>query len=458
MNETGVLGQFIRAFGTIVSMMQFNMYHHYTVDEHLIRCIGILQDIERGDNDEVALASELMRKILPEHRPVIYITTLLHDVAKGRPEDHSIAGAKVARRLCPRLGFNAADTELVAWLIEQHLTMSKVAQSRDLSDRKTIENFAAVVQSVERMKLLTILTTADIRGVGPGVWNGWKAQLLRTLYYETEPVLTGGFSEVNRAQRMAAAEAEFRAAFTEWPGYELDAYIVRHYPAYWLKVDLEHKIRHARFLRASERSGKKLNINVGFDEGRGVTELTILTADHPWLLSIIAGACASAGANIVDAQIYTTIDGQALDTIAISREYERDEDEGRRAGRIAEIIEQVLEGRLRLPDVIPSRAGGKRLRPFVVEPKVTINNQWSDRHTMIEVSGLDRPGLLFQLTTAISKLNLNIASAHVATFGEHARDVFYVTDLLGARITAPTRQTAIKRALVHLLANGGTAK
>ena len=205
MNETGVLGQFIRAFGKIVSMMQFNMYHHYTVDEHLIRCIGILQDIERGGNDEVALASELMRTINPEHRPVIYITTLLHDVAKCRLEEHSFAGAKVARRLCPRLGFNAADTELIAWLIEQHLTMSKVAQSRDLSDRKTIENFAAVVQSVERMKLLTILTTADIRGVGPGVWNGWKAQLLRTLYYETEPVLTGGFSEVNRAQRMAAA-------------------------------------------------------------------------------------------------------------------------------------------------------------------------------------------------------------------------------------------------------------
>ena len=217
MNETGVLGHFIRAFGKIVSMMQFNMYHHYTVDEHLMRCVGFLQDIERGGNDEFTVASDLMRKIRPEHRAVIYITTLLHDIAKGRPEDHSIAGAKVARRLCPRLGFNAADTELVAWLIEEHLTMSTVAQSRDLSDRKTIENFAAVVQSVEQMKLLTILTTADIRGVGPGVWNGWKAQLLRTLYYETEPVLTGGFSEVNRAQRIAVAQSEFRAAFTEWP-------------------------------------------------------------------------------------------------------------------------------------------------------------------------------------------------------------------------------------------------
>ncbi|WP_407115690.1 [protein-PII] uridylyltransferase [Bradyrhizobium sp. LMG 9283] len=452
MNETGVLGHFIRAFGKIVSMMQFNMYHHYTVDEHLIRCIGFLQDIERGGIEEFALASDLMRKTRPEHRPVIYIATLLHDVAKGRPEDHSIAGAKVARRLCPRLGFSQADTELVAWLIEEHLTMSTVAQSRDLSDRKTIENFAAVVQSVEQMKLLTILTTADIRGVGPGVWNGWKAQLLRSLYYETEPVLTGGFSEVDRGKRLAAAYAEFRMAFAEWPADELDAYIGRHYPAYWLKVELPRKIRHARFVRSSEQAGHKLAINVGFDEVRGVTELTIFAADHPWLLSIIAGACASAGANIVDAQIYTTTDGRALDTISISREYDRDEDEGRRATRIGEMIEDVLEGKLRLPEAVARRTVRSKAKPFVIEPEVTINNQWSDRYTVIEVSGLDRPGLLYELTTAISKLNLNIASAHVATFGERARDVFYVTDLLGAQINAPTRQAAIKSALTHVMA------
>lgn len=452
MNETGVLGHFIRAFGKIVSMMQFNMYHHYTVDEHLIRCIGFLQDIERGGIEEFTLASDLMRKTRPEHRAVIYIATLLHDVAKGRPEDHSIAGAKVARRLCPRLGFSAADTELVAWLIEEHLTMSTVAQSRDLSDRKTIENFAAVVQSVEQMKLLTILTTADIRGVGPGVWNGWKAQLLRSLYYETEPVLTGGFSEVDRGKRLAAAHAEFRMAFAEWPKDELDASIARHYPAYWLKVELPRKIRHARFVRSSEQAGHKLAINVGFDEVRGVTELTIFAADHPWLLSIIAGACASAGANIVDAQIYTTTDGRALDTISISREYDRDEDEGRRATRIGEMIEDVLEGKLRLPEVVARRTVRSKARPFVLEPEVTINNQWSDRYTVIEVSGLDRPGLLYELTTAISKLNLNIASAHVATFGERARDVFYVTDLLGAQLNAPTRQSAIKSALTHVMA------
>jgi [protein-PII] uridylyltransferase len=395
MNETGVLGRFIPAFGKIVSMMQFNMYHHYTVDEHLLRCVGILQDIERGGNEEFAFASELMRKIQPEHRAVIYITTLLHDIAKGRPEDHSIAGARVARRLCPRLGFSAADTELVAWLIQEHLTMSMVAQSRDLSDRRTIENFASVMQSLEQLKLLTILTTADIRGVGPGVWNGWKAQLLRTLYYETEPVLTGGFSEVNRAQRIDVAQAEFRNAFTEWPEAEVSAYIARHYPAYWLKVDLAHKISDARFLRKSESEGHKLAVNVGFDEARGVTELTVLAPDHPWLLSIIAGACASANANIVDAQIYTTTDGLALDTISISREYEREEDENRRAARIGDTIREALEGKLRLPEVVAQQTAGRtRAKPFTIEPEVTINNQWSERYTVIEVSALDRPGLL----------------------------------------------------------------
>ncbi len=460
MNEAGVLGKFVRAFGRIVAMMQFNMYHHYTVDEHLIRCIGVLNEIERGENRDVALASELIRTIQPEHRTVLYVALFLHDIAKGRIEDHSIAGARIARRFCPRLGLGAAETELVAWLVEVHLVMSTVAQSRDLSDRKTIENFAAVVQSLERMKLLTILTTADIRAVGPGVWNGWKAQLIRTLYYETEPVLTGGFSEVNRAERVALAKAEFRAQMADWPEATLDAYLARHYPAYWLKVDLAHKVAHARFVRTTQEAGKRLATSVGFDVERGVTELTVFAPDHPWLLSIIAGACALAGANIVDAQIYTTTDGLALDTIAVSREFEHDEDEARRAGRICDTIEKAVRGQIRLPEVVPKRAPPKgRLKAFAIEPEVTINNQWSRRYTVVEVTGLDRPGLLYELTSTLSKLNLNIASAHVATFGERVVDVFYVTDLLGAKIATPTRQAAIKRPLLALFTtSGGEAK
>jgi len=460
MNEAGVLGKFVRAFGRIVAMMQFNMYHHYTVDEHLIRCIGVLNEIERGDNRDVALASELIRTIQPQHRTVLYVALFLHDIAKGRIEDHSIAGARIARRFCPRLGLGPAETELVAWLVEVHLVMSTVAQSRDLSDRKTIENFAAVVQSLERMKLLTILTTADIRAVGPGVWNSWKAQLIRTLYYETEPVLTGGFSEVNRAERVALAKAEFRAEMGDWPEATLDAYLARHYPAYWLKVDLAHKLAHARFVRATQEADKRLATSVGFDVERGVTELTVFAPDHPWLLSIIAGACALAGANIVDAQIYTTTDGLALDTIAVSREFEHDEDEARRAARICDTIEKAVRGQIRLPEVVPKRAPPKgRLKAFAIEPEVTINNQWSRRYTVVEVTGLDRPGLLYELTSTLSKLNLNIASAHVATFGERVVDVFYVTDLLGAKIATPTRQAAIKRPLLALFtASSGETK
>jgi len=310
-----------------------------------------------------------------------------------------------------------------------------------------------VVQSVERLKLLTILTTADIKAVGPGVWNGWKAQLIRALYYESEPVLTGGFSEVNRAQRVAGAQAELRGALQDWSRTELDSYIALHYPAYWLKVDLPQKIAHARFVRSATQAEKPVAIGVSFPAARGVTELTVLAPDHPWLLSIIAGACAVAGANIVDAQIFTTTDGRALDTISVSRAFDEDADEARRAARITESIERALRGDLRLPEVVAKRAAAKPgPKAFAVEPEVTINNQWSSRHTMVEVIGLDRPGLLFELTATLSKLNLNIASAHVATFGERVVDVFYVTDLFGAKITSATRQAAIKRALIGLLA------
>ncbi len=452
MNEAGVLGQFVPAFGRIVAMMQFNMYHHYTVDEHLLRCIGVLSDIEAGRTEDTKFATELMRTIQPQHRSLLYVALFLHDIAKGRIEDHSIAGARIARAFGPRLGFSAADTETMAWLIEVHLVMSSVAQSRDLSDRVTIENFAKVVQSVERMKLLTILTTADIKAVGPGVWNGWKAQLLRTLYYETEPVLTGGFSEVDRARRVALAQAEFRAELKDWAPAEIDAYVALHYPAYWLKVDVAQKLAHARFMRTVAQDKKSLATTVAFPAARGVTELTVLAPDHPWLLSIIAGACATAGSNIVDAQIFTTTDGRALDTIALTREFEREDDEARRASRIANTIEQALRGDVKLPEVVARRAAKGRLKAFAIEPTVMINNQWSNRYTMVEVSGLDRPGLLFELTTTLSKLSLNIGSAHVATFGERAVDVFYVTDLFGAKITSATRQAAIKRALIGLFA------
>ncbi|HSI41747.1 MAG TPA: [protein-PII] uridylyltransferase, partial [Xanthobacteraceae bacterium] len=448
MNEAGVLGRFVPEFGRVVAMMQFNMYHSYTVDEHLIRSVGALAEIERGDRPDYGLANELIGQI--KSRQMLYLAVFVHDIAKGRPEDHSVAGGKVARKLGPRFGLTPAETDTLVWLIEQHLTMSSVAQSRDLSDRKTIENFASVVQNLERMKLLLVLTTADIRAVGPGVWNNWKSQLLRTLYHETEPVITGGFSESNRTLRVARAQAQFAAALPEWSEEQRERYISRHYPTYWLRVDLEHKLAHARFITDAEAQGRRLATIVHLDAARGITELTVLAPDHPKLLAVIAGSCAAAGANIVDAQISTTTDGWALDTIALTRAFDQDADETRRAERISSAIEKSLSGEIRLPEVVARRVP-KRPRAFTVEPEVTLNNAWSNRHTVIEVSGLDRPGLLYGLTQNLSRLNLNIASAHVATFGERAVDVFYVTDLMGAKLIGAARHSAIRRALLQVL-------
>ena len=453
MNEAGVLGRFIPEFGRIVALMQFNLYHSYTVDEHLIRSIGILAEIEAGRSSfEHPVAQEILPTLID--RTVLFVALFLHDIAKGRIEDHSIAGMKVARKLCPRFGLDARQTDDVAWLIEQHLVMSDTAQRRDLSDRRTIETFAALVGTLDRLNMLTILTICDIRAVGPGVWNGWKAELLRTLYWETENLITGEDSTIARERRVAAARDELRRALPKWSDTDFAAYAARHQAPYWLKVDLPHKIRHAEILNMSEIELPGPIVDPLTDASRGITEITVIAPDHPRLLSTIAGACAAAGADIVDAEVFTTTDGLALDMIYVTRALGRDEDELRRAGRIAMAIEGSLSGEIRLAEAVAQRreSEGSRAEIFDVEPEVAVDNAISGRYTVIEVSGLDRRGLLFALTAILSQLSLNIGSAHIATFGERAADVFYVTDLTGAKITDGARKTQIKEALLQAFA------
>ena len=459
MNEAGLLGRLIPDFGKIVAMMQFNMYHHYTVDEHLIRCIGVLAEIEHGDSEKLHPLSHSLMPSLKSQREVLYAAVLFHDIAKGRPEDHSEAGGKVARRVAPHMGFNASETETIGWLVENHLVMSETAQMRDLNDRKTIEDFAARVQSIERLKLLLVLTVCDIRGVGPGVWNGWKGQLLRTLYYETELLLTGGFSEIARVTRAAAARERLEHALDGWDERDRKRMVKLHYDNYLLTVDLDDQLRHAEFIRNADAAKKSLATMVRTREFEAVTEITILTPDHPRLLSVIAGACAAAGGNIVDAQIFTTTDGRALDTILIGREFDRDEDERRRAERVGRLIEDVLSGKAWLPEMIEKRTKPKRgAKAFRIEPRAEIRNTLSNRFSVIEVEGLDRPGLLSEITGAISDLSLDIASAHITTYGEKVIDTFYVTDLTGQKIENPTRQAAVRERRLETLEQGGQSK
>jgi [protein-PII] uridylyltransferase len=456
MNETGVLGRLVPEFKRVVAMMQFNMYHHYTVDEHLIRSIGVLAEIDAERTGHLhPLANSIVHTI--QNRRALYVALFVHDIAKGRPEDHSIAGAKIARRLGPRFGLDPAETDTAAWLVEQHLLMSMVAQSRDISDPKTIESFAREVKTMERLKLLLVLTIADIKAVGPGVWTGWKGELLRALYYETETVLGGGQTDVARGVRVRRAQEQLREALPDFSDTAFTAYAERHYPTYWLKVDIGHQVKHARFVRDAEAAGRTVATSVETDQFRAVTELTVLSPDHPRLLAIVTGACAAAGGNIVDAQIFTTADGMALDTIFLSRAFERDEDELRRAERVARGIERALKGEVKIADLVNGKRPSKeRHKTFHVPPEVVIDNSLSNRHTVLEVTGLDRPGLLYDLTTAVGKLNLNIASAHIATFGEKAVDAFYVTDLTGTKVVHPGRQSAIRRTLLDAL--GGEAE
>ncbi|MCI0468294.1 MAG: [protein-PII] uridylyltransferase, partial [Beijerinckiaceae bacterium] len=451
MNEAGVLGRFIPDFGRIVAFMQFNMYHHYTVDEHLLRAVGNLAELEAQRlAKEFPLATDILPSI--SNRRALFLALFLHDIAKGRVEDHSSAGVEVARSLCPRLGLKEAETGTVEWLVQNHLLMSDTAQRRDLSDRATIAAFASVVQTLERLKMLFILTICDIRAVGPGVWNNWKAELLRTLYWETEVVLAGGHSSINNKQRVTQAQEELRRGLPHWSALDFDAYAVRLPQAYWLKASQEQKLLHAKLLNMTEVEAPAPITHARVDRDRGITELTVIAPDHVRLLSTVAGACAATGANIVDAQIFTTNDGMAVDTICVSRAFGYDEDELRRAGNIVLTIERALSGQISLRDLVAarSRQTAERHSVFRIPPEVSIVNTLSSRFTVLEITGLDRPGLLYELTAILSRLSLNIASAHIATFGEKAADVFYVTDLTGEKITSTHKQEAIRRAILRI--------
>ncbi|MEP2942913.1 MAG: [protein-PII] uridylyltransferase [Hyphomicrobiales bacterium] len=447
MNESGVLGRFVPDFGKIIAMMQFNMYHHYTVDEHTIRAIGVLSSIEHKESeDEHPVAHNLFDTL--DDRRMLYIALFLHDIAKGRPEDHSIAGAKVAKRIGKRFNLKPSQIETLSWLVLEHLTMSIIAQSRDLSDPKTIRDFANIVQSPERLKLLLILTICDIKAVGPGVWNGWKGQLLRTLYHETQPLLAGGYNTIAIEKRMEEARGALAKALTGWDEADRIAYVERHYPAYLLRTDLETQKQHAEFILKSQTGDMPLATMAHTLAFEGVTEITIYAPDQPDMLRVLAGACARAGAHIVDAQIYTTRDGFAIDTMHVRREFDKEEDEIRRAERIGDEIRNSLAGiKPKTENGISLRSVQQSSKAFSVQTEIVIDNTLSNRFSVIEASGKDRKGLLHDLAHAIFGLSLNISSAHIATFGERAVDVFYVTDLMGEKITNKARQGKIKRHL-----------
>ena len=446
MNEATVFGRFVPDFGRVVAQMQFDMYHHYTVDEHSIRAIGLLARIEKGDlKADHPLATAIVNQLVS--RRVLYMSVLLHDIAKGRGGDHSILGADVAMKLCPRFGFSPAETETVAWLVRWHLLMSATAFKRDLSDYKTIMDFVEAVQSPERLRLLLALTVVDIRAVGPGVWNGWKRQLLGDLYESAEEVLRLGHKQSGRREKIDAKH-EALATALDWDAARFNAYLKRFPESYWIAEPDDILIRNAHHI--ADAGDKPLAVSAEVYPARGATLVTVHTADHAGLFYRLAGAIHLAGASIIDARIHTTRDGMALDNFLVQDPFGRPFDEPARLKRLAQGIEDGLANRAHLDERLIARPLARiRADAFAIQPNVLIDNKASNRYTVIEVNARDRPALLAALAYALFQSKATIHSAHIATYGERAVDVFYVTDLIGGKVDGTTRLKALEKRLLE---------
>jgi len=452
LNEAGVLGRFIPDFGRVVAQMQHDMYHVFTVDEHTIRAIDLLHRIETGDlAEDHPLATEIVHKVLS--RRALYVAVLLHDIAKGRGGDHSVLGAEVAEELCPRFGLDSEETETVAWLVRHHLVMSNTAQKRDIDDPKTIRDFADHVQSPERLRLLLVLTVADMRATGPTVWNGWKAALLRDLYYRTEELLSGSVEAGGVAARVDRAKDAVAERLKGWPEDDIAAFLDLGYTAYWLSLDTETQVKHAEITRQARQDKSMMAIDVAADEKRSVTEVTVYTPDHPGLFSQIAGAMALSGASIVEARIFTMANGHALDIFTIQNAAGKAISAASDLKKLEHRIANSLTGELRpWRDLAGKESLPQRARDvFEVPTRVLIDNSASNFFTLVEVNGRDRPGLLYDVTRALTESGIQIASAKISTYGERVVDVFYVKDVFGMKVTNEHKQDEVRRAVLEAL-------
>ncbi|SHF15004.1 UTP--GlnB (protein PII) uridylyltransferase, GlnD [Litoreibacter ascidiaceicola] len=451
MNELGVLGAFIPDFQTIVAMMQFNMYHSYTVDEHTIQTISHLAQIEREELiEELPVASGILKRGL--NRKVMYVALLLHDIGKGREEDHSVLGAKMARYIAPRLGLNKDECETVEWLVRYHLLMSDLAQKRDIADPRTVRDFAKAVKTVKRLDLLCVLTVCDIRGVGPDVWNNWKASLIRALYRQTKRGLEDGMEALNREERGSEAKKNLRAALPDWDKKDLTREIARHYPPYWQGLHVTAHVDFAKLLH--DIPTDEVRIELTPDEDRDATRACFAMADHPGIFARMCGALALVGANVVDARTYTSKDGFATAAFWIQDGDGHPYDMAR-LPRMKSMIHKTLMGEVLAREALaPRDKMKKRHRPFVVPTSVTFDNEGSEIYTIIEVDTRDRPGLLYDLSRTLSEANIQIASAVIATFGAQVVDTFYVKDMFGLKFHSKSKQAAIERKLREAITRG----
>ncbi len=452
MSEAGVLGKFIPDFGRIVGQTQFNMYHVYTVDEHTLVALGILGTIEKGMvNAELPLATDIVHRI--KMRRVLHLALFCHDIAKGRGGDHSELGEKIALRLAARFGFNPDEIETTAWLVRYHLLFSNTAFKRDIDDPKTIKDFVALVMTPERLKLLLILTAADIRAVGPAVWNAWKGALLRDLYKRAEQAMGTGEVEMKQYQTGQFRE-DLKKRLTGWSDEDIENYLEQGSPSFLANFDLSRHAVIARMLKEARNISMPLLIDTHHTYEHSITEIIVCTYDHPGLFSKIAGAMALSGANIISAKIFTLKNGLVVDVFQVQDVMGQAFDRPDRLAKMSVYMEQALSDELDLSQAFLERKVSytNPSRNAVVLPgQVFVENDASSIYSVIELTGQDRPGFLYQITRAIADLGLTITGAHISTYGTQVADVFYVKDNYGMKITHNSRLKQVQNnLLIHI--------
>ena len=317
---------------------------------------------------------------------------------------------------------------------------------------QSIRDFARAVTSRDRLELLTVLTVCDIRGVGPGVWNNWKAVLIRALYRQTRRALETGLEDLNRENRGAEAKRALREALSDWPRKDLQAETARHYDPYWQALHVTAHVVFAKMLR-DVKDGDIL-IDLHPDEDRDATRACFVMADHPGIFARLAGALARVGANVVDARSYTTKDGMVTDAYWI-QDAEGNPYDAARLPRLRQMIEKTLRGEVVARDALKDRDKvKKRERAFKVPTHITFDNEGSEIYTTIEVDTRDRPGLLYDLARTLAAANVYIANAVIATYGEQVVDTFYVKDMFGLKYYSASKQRSLEKKLRQAIDEG----
>jgi [protein-PII] uridylyltransferase len=452
MSEAGVLGRLIPDFGRIVGQTQFNMYHVFTVDEHTLVALGILHSIEKGAiNKELPLATDIVQRI--QMRRVLHLALFCHDIAKGRGGDHSELGEKIAARLAARFGFSPDEIETTAWLVRHHLLFSNTAFKRDIDDPKTIQDFVALVRTPERLKLLLILTAADIRAVGPTVWNAWKGALLRDLYKRAEQCMGTGEVELKK-HHASQFRTDLLQRLAGWKEADIDAYLEQGNPSFWANFDLSRHAVIARMMKQAKSMSLPLLLDTHHTYEHSITEIIVCTYDQNGLFSKIAGAMALSGANIINAKIFTLKNGMVVDVFQVQDAMGQVFDRPDRLAKMSVYMEQALSDELDIAEAFRERQSQYINPSSIAVPlpgQVFIENDASNICSVIELSGQDRTGFLYDVTSAIAELGLSIATAHISTYGTQVADVFYVKDIFGMKITHRTKLMQVREALLRTI-------